>query len=91
MSVVSVLLLIVFAISILITYMIVRRTQVRIIIPLILGSVADVIIFALYSLSAGNLPIQAALVGLVLGILFNVMTVAAASFFRQNTSVRAQE
>lgn len=84
----SILLLVIFAVAVLITYLTVRRTQVRVILAMIVGSIVDVIIFGLYSLSAGNLPTQAVLVGLVLGIIFNVMTVAAAAFFRQNAPVR---
>lgn len=85
MNPVSIVLLVIFGISVIVTYLTVRRTQMNIVLAGIVGSLVDVILFALYSLSAGNPPVQAALVGFVLGVLFNVMTVAAAAFFRQNT------
>ncbi len=85
---ISLILLVLFGLSMLFTYLIVRRTPVRIIYPAVIGSVVDVLLFALYSLSAGNVFVQAALVGLVLGIIFNLVTVSAAAFFRQNETVR---
>ncbi len=84
MNIVSLVLLVVFGISVLVTYLLVRRSQIKVVPAAVIGSVFDVIIFGLYSLSAGNPPIQAILVGLILGIVFNVVTVVAASYFRES-------
>ena len=72
----------------LVTYLVVRRTHVRVLLPAVIGSVVDIILFGLYSLSENNPPVQALVVALVLGILFNALTVTAAAFFRQNTQVQ---
>jgi hypothetical protein len=48
-----------------------------------------VLLFGLFSLSVGNVFIQAMLVGLILGILFNLVTVSAAAFFRQNETTHS--
>jgi hypothetical protein len=86
---ISLILLVLFGLSVLITYMIIRRTRIRIIYPAIIGSIVDVLLFGLFSLSVGNVFVQAVVVGLVLGILFNLVTVSAAAFFRQNETTQS--
>jgi len=88
MNPLSILLLVVFGVSVLVTYLGVRRGLIKTIVAIVVGSIANVILFFLYSLSSGNVLTQAVLVGLVLGLLFNLVTVAAATFFRQNTELQ---
>ena len=86
----SLILLVLFALSVLGTYMTIRRTQRPVIMVAIVGGVIDCVLFMLYSLSVGNLFVQAAVIGLVLGILFDGLVVTAASFFRQNEAANRQ-
>lgn len=83
----SIIWLVLFGVSVLITYLVVRRSHIRLLLPVVIGSLVDVILFGLFSLSENNPPAQAVVVALVLGILFNALTVTGAAFFRQNTSV----
>jgi len=80
--------LVLIAVSIPTTYLIVRRTQVQVLFPAIVGSFVDSLIFGLFSLSVHDSPAQALVAGLVSGILFNTLTVTAAAYFRQNNPVR---
>lgn len=82
----SLILLVLFALSVLGTYIIIRRSQGPIVVVAIAGGVIDCVLFILYSLSVGNLFLQAAVIGIVLGVLFDGLVVTAASFFRQNES-----
>ena len=76
------------AVSIPITYLIVRRSQVHVLLPAIVGSLVDTVIFGLFSLSVKDSPAQAVVAGLVAGILFNTLTVTTAAYFRQNNPAR---
>lgn len=80
----SLILLVLFALSVLGTYMTIRRTQRPVLIVGIVGGVIDCVLFFFYSLSVGNLFVQAAVIGIVLGVLFDGLVVTAASYFRQN-------
>ena len=87
----SIIWLVLFAISVLVTYLVVRRTHIRLVLPVVVGSIVDIILFGLFSLSEHNPPAQALVVALVLGLLFNALTVTAAAFFRQNTQTQPQK
>lgn len=76
---ISLLFLILFAVSVLVTYLTTRRTQHPVLIVALVGGV----LFLLYSLSVGNPFVQALVLGLVLGALFDALCVTAALFFRQ--------
>ncbi|MHB8625660.1 MAG: hypothetical protein ACYDBJ_07040 [Aggregatilineales bacterium] len=84
----SVIWLVLIGVSMLITYLVVRRSHMRLLLPVVIGSVVDIVLFGLFSLSENNLPAQALVVALILGILFNALTVTAAAFFRQNTQMQ---
>ena len=88
-SLFSVIWLVLIAVAIPTTYLIVRRTQVRVLLPAIVGSILDTIIFGLFSLSVNDSPAQALVAGLVAGILFNTLTVTAAAYFRQNNPIKS--
>ena len=81
---ISLLWLALIAVSIPTTYLIVRRTQVHVLVPAIVGSLVDTAIFGLFSLSVNAYPAQALAAGLIAGILFNTLTVTAAAYFRMN-------
>ena len=80
--------LILFAISVLGAYMIVRRTQVPVPVVAVAGCLIDAVLFWLFALAQHNPPTQALVVGVVLGVVFNLLTVTAASFFRQGELAR---
>ncbi len=88
MSIFSIALLAIFGISIVIVYLTVRRTPIRVSQAIISGSLVDVITLFLFSLSSGNDLVRALIVGVVMGILFNALAVSAAAYFRQNDSAR---
>jgi mannose/fructose/N-acetylgalactosamine-specific phosphotransferase system component IIC len=80
----SAILLVLFALSVFGTYLTIRRTQRPVFTIAIVGGVIDCALFMLYSLSVGNPFVQAAVIGIVLGVLFDGLIVTAATFFRQN-------
>lgn len=79
-----------FAIATVLIYLSVRRSWLSITSSAGLGAVACTVSFVLFSLSQGNLFIQALIVGVLLGLLFTGMTVAMAAFFKNNDAARAE-
>jgi hypothetical protein len=84
MSIFSIVLLIIFGVSIVAAYMYVRRTSLSVTTAGIYGSIVNVIVLTLFSLSMGSDLIRALLTGAIMGILFNVLAVVAAGYFRKN-------
>jgi hypothetical protein len=80
----SIILLVLFGISVLVAYLIVRRGRANVAAVAIVGSAIDAVLFMLFSLSQRNGVVQALVVGLVLGIVFNLLAVTGASYFRQD-------
>jgi glucose-6-phosphate-specific signal transduction histidine kinase len=90
LTIFSYILLAMFAISVVIIYMYVRRGQINTMQGLVYGGVADVIIVTLFSLSAGNDFLRAVLIGMSFGIIFNSITALAAGYFRRNERTAPQ-
>lgn len=80
----SVIFLILFALSTLLTYLAIRRRWLPLVTAAAVGVGANMLFFFLFSLSQGNVFLHALAVGVLLGGLFAAMTVAIAAFFRNN-------
>ena len=71
-----------FALAILLTYLSIRRNWLPVLPSAVLGTIVASVSIILFSLSAGNIWLQALIVGIVFGPLFTSMDVALAVFFR---------
>ena len=76
--------LVLLGISVVAAYLLVRRGQAGTTALLAIGSAIDVVLFGMFALAQGDPAQQAIAVGIFLGILFNVLTVLIALFFRRN-------
>jgi len=88
MTIPSLILLAVFGASIAAIYLWVRRGKLTPTQGALIGCAIDIVVLFLFSLSAGNEPLRAVVTGVVGGLVFNLLTVAAASYFRQNEIAR---
>jgi hypothetical protein len=89
LTVFSYILLAIFAISIVIVYLGVRRGQIAPIQAGIYGCIVDVIVIGLFSLSVETGFVRAAVNGALLGIVFNMLAVLVATYFRRNARTSA--
>ncbi len=80
-----------FALSIAAIYIITRRGLLPMSTTAIAGIVADVVLVALISLAQGNHWLHALVVGVLIGTLFAITTMAVAGFFRANMASGAKE
>jgi len=71
-----------FAVSLVATYISVRRGWIRMAGGAVVGSMVSSLIVFLFSLTRGNGLVQAIIVALSMGIIFTVIGVVMASFFR---------
>lgn len=87
----SITFLVLFAVSTLLIYLSVRRGMLSLPIIAGVGAAANVLFFTLYSLSE-SVPFRDAIgIGLLVGLLFTGVTVAAATYFRANEQSRKAE
>jgi hypothetical protein len=78
-----------FSVSLVITYIAVRRKWVRVPSAVVLGVMVNSMFFFLYSVARGNSFTHALTVGLVLGCLFSGLSVTMGAFFRNTVPVPA--
>ena len=78
---VGIVLFVLFAITITAMYMLIRRRLAAVSVAAIVGTVINVVLVTLISLAAGNQPVQAIVVGLVVGVLFSSASAAMAAYF----------
>ncbi len=71
-----------FAIVLVAMYIITRRGLAPVAQVTLIGTVINVVLVALIALGAGNGPLQVIFVGLVVGVIFSVASVAIAAYFR---------
>lgn len=83
-NVFSFILMALFGACILISYLYVRRGQASPLLGGVNASVFNVVVISLFALSVGNDFPRAVITGLVFGIIFGVLSVSAAYFFRRN-------
>jgi hypothetical protein len=76
--------LILFSVSTLLTYLAVRRGWTRTLFSSLIGFVADALFIMWASMARGSLFPTALITGIVLGLLFTLMTVSIAMFYRAN-------
>lgn len=88
MNVFSIILLALFALSIVITYLYTRRGQATPLASFIVSSLVNVISVTLFCTSVQLSFDRALLNGLIFGLLFSLLAVASAAFFRQNEHAR---
>ena len=81
----GILLLGLFAISILATYLSIRLNWLPLGAVSVIGSIVNTVLLVAYSLSQGNDFGKALTVGLVIGLLFTVITVSIAVYFHAGT------
>jgi hypothetical protein len=81
-SLVGILLLGLFAVSIVVIYLAIRLDWLPLAVVSVVGTVVNTILLVLYSLSQHNGFGQAITVGLVVGLLFTVITVSVAVYFQ---------
>ncbi len=91
LNVFSYILLALFAISIVVIYLYVRRGEINTLQGIVYGGVADAIIITLFSLSAGTDFGRALLTGVGFGVVFNAITASAAAFFLKNARAKQAE
>ncbi len=87
---ISVVLFVVFALTIAAMYILVRRQLAPVGMVAGIGTVVNVIVVMLIALAENNMALQAIIVGLVVGVLFSGTSVAMAAYFRGNELSRAQ-
>jgi hypothetical protein len=80
----SIIFLALFGLSTVLTYLAIRRGWTRALPGASLGAVANSVFLMLYALVKGNLFLAALIIGVALGLLFTVLTVSIALFFRNN-------
>lgn len=78
-----------FSISLVVTYIAVRRNWVRVPSAVVLGSMVNSLFFFLYSVARGNNFTHALTIGLVLGMIFTGLSVTMGAFFRTTMPVPA--
>ena len=76
--------LILFCVSTVLTYLAVRRGWTRTLFSALIGFVADALFIMWASMARGSLFLTALMTGIVLGLLFTLMTVSIAMFYRAN-------
>jgi ABC-type Fe3+-siderophore transport system permease subunit len=84
----SIVFLVLFCVSTVLVYVAVRRGWLAVTASAGLGAAASITFFMLFSLAQGNEFTQALIVGVLMGVLFTGLTVAMASFFRNNESTK---
>ncbi len=80
----SIIFLILFVVTTFLVYVAIRRGWLTIPVSAVVGGIANVTFFSLYSISQNNDFGRVILVGPLMGLVFTGATVAAAAFFRQN-------
>jgi hypothetical protein len=85
-NVLLILFLILFSVSTLLTYLAVRRGWTRTLVSALIGFVADVLFIMWASMARGSLFLTALITGIVLSLMFTLMTVSIAMFYRANPS-----
>jgi hypothetical protein len=87
----SLIILMLFAISLVATYFAVRLSWVRLPNASIIGGIVNVTLLTLYSTSQGNTLFQAVTIALALGLLFTLMSVSAGAYFLAQASAPTRE
>jgi hypothetical protein len=80
-----------FSLSILITYLTVRRAWLRLPVAVIVGIVDNSVCFFLFALARGQGFIEATVIGAILGVVFTIGCVVAAATFRINELENAKK
>lgn len=80
----STIFLVLFIITTVLVYIAIRRSWAKVSSVAVVGIVANVVFFALYSLVRGNTVSQAVLIGFLFGVLFTAAAISIAAFFRSN-------
>lgn len=78
-----------FAVVTLLTYLSIRRRWFSTTLSTILGGIANIVFFVLFSLSQGDPFSRSLVVGVFLGVIFTGMTVAIAGYFNGTAMRRA--
>ncbi len=84
MQVGAVIFLVLFGLTVIVVYLAIRRGWMGTITTSILGCIVNSLWFMMYSLARGNVLLQALTVGIIFSLLFTMMTVSIALFFRKN-------
>ncbi len=82
----SVVFLILFAISTLLTYLAIRRVWLNLRVGSLIGAAANAVFLILYSLSEGKGFLPAVVLGILFSLLFTGMAVSLAAFFKNNAA-----
>lgn len=84
----SLLLLILFAISVTATYLAVRRGWMRTAPASVIGGVINIVLISIYAASQGNPIPQAVTIGVALGLLFTLMSISVGAYFLAHSAER---
>ena len=87
----SPILLILFAVSIVVTYLAVRRNWLKIANASVIGGVANIVLLTIYTASQGVPVPQAITIGLALGLLFTLMSVSIGAYFLAHSPDASRE
>ena len=86
----AVIFFILFALSIVLAYLAVRRSWASIEVVIALGLIAGIVSMFLFSIAQGNQFAQALVVGVLLGAVFVTLSVSVARFFRASENRSGQ-
>lgn len=83
----SIIFLILFGVSLFVTYLAIRLKWLRLPNASIISGVINILLLTLYSISQGNSLFQAVTIALALGLLFTLMSVSVGAYFLAQTTI----